>query len=61
MSKLSVNEDGFYSRILDLLKTARKTVVQSVNKTIVDTYFEIGRLLLKKSKMVNPKLNMDKI
>ena len=37
MSKLSVNEDGFYSRILDLLKTARKTVVQSVNKTIVDT------------------------
>lgn len=46
MSKLSVNEDGFYSRILDLLKTARKTVVQSVNKTIVDTYFEIGRLIV---------------
>lgn len=46
MSKLSVNEDSFYSRILDLLKTARKTVVQSVNKTIVDTYFEIGRLIV---------------
>ena len=46
MSKLSVNKDGFYSRILDLLKTARKTVVQSVNKTIVDTYFEIGRLIV---------------
>lgn len=46
MSKLSVNEDGFYSRILDLLKSARKTVVQSVNKTIVDTYFEIGRLIV---------------
>ena len=46
MSKLSVNEDGFYSRILDLLKTARKTVVQSVNRTIVDTYFEIGRLIV---------------
>lgn len=46
MNKLSVNEDGFYSRILDLLKTARKTVVQSVNKTIVDTYFEIGRLIV---------------
>lgn len=46
MSKLSVNEDGFYSRILDLLKTARKTVVQSINKTIVDTYFEIGRLIV---------------
>lgn len=46
MSKLSVNEDGFYSRILDLLKTARKTVVQAVNKTIVETYFEIGRLIV---------------
>lgn len=46
MSKLSVNEDGFYSRILYLLKSARKTVVQSVNKTIVDTYFEIGRLIV---------------
>jgi len=46
MSKLSVNEDGFYSRILDLLKSARRTVVQSVNKTIVDTYFEIGRLIV---------------
>jgi predicted nuclease of restriction endonuclease-like (RecB) superfamily len=46
MSKLSVNEDGFYSRILDLLKSARKTVVQSVNKAIVDTYFEIGRLIV---------------
>ena len=46
MGKLIVNEDGFYSRILDLLKSARKTVVQSINKTIVDTYFEIGRLIV---------------
>lgn len=46
MSKLSVNEDSFYLRILDLLNTARKTVVQLVNKTIVDTYFEIGRLIV---------------
>jgi len=46
MSKLSVNENGFYSRILDLLKSARRTAVQSINKTIVDTYFEIGRLIV---------------
>jgi len=46
MSKLSVNEDGFYSRVLYLLKSARRAVVQSVNKTIVDTYFEIGRLIV---------------
>ena len=55
MSKLSVNEDGFYSRILDLLKTARKTVVQSVNKTIVDTYFEIGRLIVEEEQNGNSK------
>jgi len=46
MSKLSVNKDGFYSKISELLNLARKTVVQSVNKTIVDTYFEIGRLIV---------------
>ena len=46
MSKLNVNEDGFYSRIFDLLKTAKRTVVQLVNKTIADTYFEIGRLIV---------------
>ena len=46
MSKLSINKDSFYSRIADLLKIARKTVVLSVNKTIVDTYFEIGRLIV---------------
>jgi len=46
MNKLSINEDSFYSRILDLLKSARRTAVQSINKTIVDTYFEIGRLIV---------------
>lgn len=46
MSKLSVNNDGFYLRIADLLKSARKAVIQSVNKTIVKTYFEIGRLIV---------------
>ena len=46
MNRLSINEDSFYSRILDLLKSARRTAVQSINKTIVDTYFEIGRLIV---------------
>jgi len=39
-------EDDIYSRISNLLILARKTVVQSVNKTIVLTYFEIGRLII---------------
>jgi len=46
MSELSTNKDGFYSKISDLLKSARKAVVHSINKTIVDTYFEIGRLIV---------------
>ena len=46
MNKLKKNEDSFYSRISDLLKSAKKTVVQSVNKTIVETYFEIGKLIV---------------
>jgi predicted nuclease of restriction endonuclease-like (RecB) superfamily len=46
MSKLSANEDGFYTRIVDLLKSARSIVAQTINKTIVDSYFEIGRLIV---------------
>ena len=46
MSDLNTFNGDVYSRISDLLKLARKTVVQSVNKTIVSTYFEIGRLIV---------------
>ena len=46
MSDLNAFNDDVYFRISDLLKSARKTVVQSVNKTIVLTYFEIGRLIV---------------
>lgn len=46
MNKLTKENEAFYSRISELLWTARKTVVQIVNKTIVNTYFEIGRLIV---------------
>ncbi|MEA4974449.1 MAG: DUF1016 N-terminal domain-containing protein [Paludibacter sp.] len=46
MSKLSLNKDDFYTKISDLLISAKKAVVQSVNKTIVITYCEIGRLIV---------------
>ena len=46
MNKLTKENEAFYSRISELLWTARKTVVQKVNKTIVNTYFEIGRLIV---------------
>ncbi len=41
----SINLD-FYNRIAELLRNARKTVVQAVNKTMVYTYFEIGRTIV---------------
>ncbi len=42
-NKLDTN---FYNRVAELLKEARKSVVQTVNKTMVYTYFEIGRMIV---------------
>lgn len=55
MSKLRANEDVLYSRIIELLKSARKTVLQSINKTIADAYFEIGRLIVEEEQNGNSK------
>jgi predicted nuclease of restriction endonuclease-like (RecB) superfamily len=39
-------QTNFYNRIADLLKEARRSAVQTVNKTMVYTYFEIGKLII---------------
>jgi len=36
----------FFSKIVDLLQSARNKVVQTVNQTMVLTYFEIGRMIV---------------
>ena len=36
----------FFSQIVDLLQSARNKVVQTVNQTMVLTYFEIGRMIV---------------
>ena len=36
----------FYNKVADLLKEARKNVIQTVNKTMVYTYFEIGKMII---------------
>ncbi len=46
MNDLNLQIDTFYSKILDLLKSAHKTVYQSVNSTMVETYYKIGRLIV---------------
>jgi hypothetical protein len=38
----------FYTKVVNLLKEARKSVVKTVNKTMVYTYFEIGRIIVDK-------------
>lgn len=46
MTRLTPNKDDFYSKISTLLKLAKKAVAQSVNKSIVVTYCEIGRIIV---------------
>ncbi|HLR37882.1 MAG TPA: PDDEXK nuclease domain-containing protein [Chitinophagaceae bacterium] len=44
MSNISSNE--LANKISELLKDARKKVAQTINRTMVVTYFEIGRLIV---------------
>ena len=46
MNGLNKQLDNFYLKISELLKSARKTVIQSVNNTMVITYFESGKLIV---------------
>ncbi|MFV0268832.1 MAG: YhcG family protein [Draconibacterium sp.] len=46
MPGISKYDNDFYSRISDILKSARSKVVQTVNITMVETYFEIGKLIV---------------
>ncbi len=39
-------ENDFYNKVADLLKEARQNVVQTVNKTMVRAYYEIGRMIV---------------
>jgi len=46
MSKIeNINKD-FYNKVAGLLKEARMSVVRTINKTMVYTYFEIGRIIV---------------
>lgn len=60
MKKLIVDKENFYNKVSNLLRLARKTVVQSVNKTIVNTYFEIGRLIVEEEQKGKSKAEYGK-
>lgn len=42
----NISTRDFHLQIVELLKKARQRVVQSVNHTMVITYFEIGRMIV---------------
>jgi predicted nuclease of restriction endonuclease-like (RecB) superfamily len=46
MPDIFINKSEFYLRISEILKSARNKAAQAVNKTMVETYFEIGRLIV---------------
>jgi len=41
----NINTD-FYNKVIQLLHLARNSIVQTVNKKMVNTYFEIGRVII---------------
>lgn len=46
MDEIEKSTENFFDKVKELLKQARKTVVQTVNKTMVITYFEIGKMIV---------------
>ena len=60
MSKINKFNNDFYSRILEVLKLARTQVVKAVNSTMVETYFEIGRLIIEEEQNGNTRAEYGK-
>jgi len=46
MIDIKHSPDKFYNKVAELLKFAQNAVVQAVNKTMVQTYFEIERMIV---------------
>jgi predicted nuclease of restriction endonuclease-like (RecB) superfamily len=46
MTEIRHNTENLYTKVVELLKRAQNTVVQAVNKTMVLTYFEIGKMIV---------------
>jgi len=46
MKRIKNKDNQFFNKVIELLTKARTEVVRSVNKIMVYTYFEIGRLIV---------------
>lgn len=50
---IKTDSDKFFDKIAKLLVEARNSIVQTVNKTMVQTYFEIGRMIVEEEQNGN--------
>ena len=48
MTDITKNSEELYYKVSDLLKAAQNRLLKTVNTTMVTTYFEIGRMIVKK-------------
>lgn len=47
MNKLKkIDSDAFYQKVAELLARARSSVVQTINRTMVQTYFKVGQMII---------------
>lgn len=46
MNNITSIPDNLYNKISELLKKAQRDVVKAVNRTMVYTYFEIGKMIV---------------
>ena len=47
MNKLKkIDSDAFYQKVAELLAQARSSVVQTINRTMVQTYFKVGQMII---------------
>lgn len=60
MGDIKIETESFYNQIRNLLDQARGKVFQQVNKTMVLTYFEIGKLIVEKEQGGNMRATYGK-
>ena len=46
MNGINLSNENFFNKVKELLWQARESVVKTVNKTMVITYFEIGKMIV---------------
>lgn len=51
MTEIKLSPENLYNKVTELLKHAQSSVFKTVNKTMVLTYFEIGKMIVEEEQM----------